>query len=1118
MIEYSQNLQDSSTQNANQFGLGLDNSPIQRIQNQRQRKYTNQSEFKVSAQMSQDSPFNRNMAAKLKYDKNDGQMKNQIDQDKWKKLEKIMKKLKFKTFIKKFIMLSRKKLYKLLNATQLSLINDQASHFDFEKQNRMQQKTIEVNQSYFYLDQTNKKEFALWMIFNPNNLYLEIWNFIKLFCTINCFFFYLVSFSFNMHLKDILNPIIYFGCQFCFAFDILIRLNTAIYVKGQLTLSRNLIIKQYKSSNLLYYDILQVLSFFLYQFLVALDFIPIICQQIFLLPIVFKYQDLNNMLQKMKNKFISNKQAQKVFELINLIKNILFISHIFSCIWILAAKVYLPLIQQQPLNSNTQLNQQNFTTWIDFMNIQNENWAVQYLYSYYFIIVTMITVGYGDVKPTNPLEVGVCIILMMTCCLVFGFTINQIGYIFQDLYLKEKNILLKRNIISNYMQKREINSQTQKQILEYLEYIWREDLDEHQQEANAILNQLSSNLKQQIQLESNKLVLKENRILKDNFSPQILTEIIPYIQEQNCTPGEVIIDDQIGNIEGYLYFVQQGEVEQYKETQMYLQNQKKSIIFIKKIVQGENFGQEAFFTGQKQSLSVRSLNFSTLLKIKRNDFLMIIKQFQSDFEKFCMIKDKILYSGFYVQLNEQCSSCNERNHTEIQCPILHYIPKKFKVLQENSINTPHLIRQTQFQRRVIQKRNTFQELENNVYRGLQFIEDKGQDLDEFENQFLEFSFFQRNELNYSDQEQNQEKVLIYSQKVKQMYQKNQTKKLESDKYQKKKSRICSFVSSHLIKQKSFDEENIQQSAKSIQNKSESEIDLEQENYRKKMHKKFMNTVSVIYQSSKLIQEQEELSETNHYSKQNIGQVQRHSSILNHSLKDLQIQEKYAKNQKANELSNSFKTQIESHIQMNLQPYSNYNIIDTQFNIGFDMFFGRFESLQNYKYYFPQQNCKEVLNKLNEILINQVNSRGINIKNFLRNDNSNFKRRNNLYNIVKKKMNDPLFKQTIDSQNQTINANNINLDGLQDITVLDSFANQKSFIVEPQNKIVISNISQQQNFKNQNVTASIDTSIIDLNNVNKLNLDIPEFEDEQDNLRALPLNFNPKRTYLFDSNN
>lgn len=64
------------------------------------------------------------------------------------------------------------------------------------------------------------------------------------------------------------------------------------------------------------------------------------------------------------------------------------------------------------------------------MNLEDKEWGIQYLYSYYFISVTMITVGYGEIRPTNPVEVAVCTVIMMVCCLIFGFTINSIGEIF----------------------------------------------------------------------------------------------------------------------------------------------------------------------------------------------------------------------------------------------------------------------------------------------------------------------------------------------------------------------------------------------------------------------------------------------------------------------------------------------------------------------------------------------------------------------------------------------------------------------------------------------------------------------------------------------------------------
>jgi hypothetical protein len=45
----------------------------------------------------------------------------------------------------------------------------------------------------------------------------------------------------------------------------------------------------------------------------------------------------------------------------------------------------------------------------------------------------MITVGYGDVTPANKYEMVLGIFTMLFACGVFGFSINKIGIIIQDM-------------------------------------------------------------------------------------------------------------------------------------------------------------------------------------------------------------------------------------------------------------------------------------------------------------------------------------------------------------------------------------------------------------------------------------------------------------------------------------------------------------------------------------------------------------------------------------------------------------------------------------------------------------------------------------------------------------
>lgn len=64
-----------------------------------------------------------------------------------------------------------------------------------------------------------------------------------------------------------------------------------------------------------------------------------------------------------------------------------------------------------------------------------------------------------------------------------------------------------------------------------------------------------------------------------------------------------------------------------------------------------------FFTGKERQCNVRSLEFTTLIKIDRNKFLDLVKELPSDYEKFCLIKDEILLNRNIKYTQQKCGYC-----------------------------------------------------------------------------------------------------------------------------------------------------------------------------------------------------------------------------------------------------------------------------------------------------------------------------------------------------------------------------------------------------------------------------------------------------------------------------
>ena len=74
------------------------------------------------------------------------------------------------------------------------------------------------------------------------------------------------------------------------------------------------------------------------------------------------------------------------------------------------------------------------TNWLKESNLLDETWIVKYINCLYFSFVTMITVGYGDITPKNPLEKAFSIFNMIIACGYFAFSINLIGRIISEIY------------------------------------------------------------------------------------------------------------------------------------------------------------------------------------------------------------------------------------------------------------------------------------------------------------------------------------------------------------------------------------------------------------------------------------------------------------------------------------------------------------------------------------------------------------------------------------------------------------------------------------------------------------------------------------------------------------
>ena len=94
----------------------------------------------------------------------------------------------------------------------------------------------------------------------------------------------------------------------------------------------------------------------------------------------------------------------------------LFSSHMFACVFFYVATF--------------EMADGVTDTWVQVNGLENSPWLDQYINAMYWGSVTTLTIGYGDIHPTTEVEKAYVILVALMSSLVFGFTISNIGQIF----------------------------------------------------------------------------------------------------------------------------------------------------------------------------------------------------------------------------------------------------------------------------------------------------------------------------------------------------------------------------------------------------------------------------------------------------------------------------------------------------------------------------------------------------------------------------------------------------------------------------------------------------------------------------------------------------------------
>ncbi len=310
--------------------------------------------------------------------------------------------------------------------------------------------------------------------------------------------------------------------------------------------------------------------------------------------------------RKMHRYFLENKKSAGVSSRRFLYLNfgMVLACHWVGCLWLFSS------------NLSKKLNLED-----DWTDIDEDNPAFQfsynrtgmhaqaYLRAVYFAMVSMSTVGYGDIVPQNNLETAFAILIVLIGGMLLPAVIGGLAALISGMQQVSNAYKTKMNDLSAMMEKKEYPKHLHGRILHYYDYMWSRQggmQEEH------ILDELPAPLRRKVAMAINGHTLKNIPFFNCEDTSAAHGFIVAVLQPCTFLPGDLIIRSyEVGK---EMYMIEKGVAE--------VQSAGKGLV-LTKLYHGDYFGESSLLLSVTQTSHVKAVTYCDTFVLAKSDFMAV---------------------------------------------------------------------------------------------------------------------------------------------------------------------------------------------------------------------------------------------------------------------------------------------------------------------------------------------------------------------------------------------------------------------------------------------------------------------------------------------------------------